>query len=84
MTTPEPLTATDLGEAMAEYAARIAVYVDESARLQEANAGTWKVRGIYQGCTVSRVCHNWAGAQLAMSILEKRGCEFITYERVGS
>lgn len=69
------------GEAMRDYAAAIAVYVDESARLQQANLGTWRVSGEIAGRTISRTCHNWAGARLAMSILEKRGAEFIRYQR---
>lgn len=73
----------EFGAAMQEYAAAIAVYVDESARLQEANLGTWRVSGEIGGRTIGRTCHNWAGARLAMSILQKRGAEFIRYQRIG-
>lgn len=60
----------------------LAVYVEESARLQELNLGRWKVSGEIDGRKVFRVCHNWAGARLALKILKGRGARFITYQRL--
>jgi hypothetical protein len=57
-------------------------YVAESARLQAANAGRWQVTAEIAGRTVGRVCANWAGAKLALSLLKKRGGRFLRYQRI--
>lgn len=64
-----------------QMGAAVRRYVDESARLQVLNLGKWRVSGEVAGRKIGRLCHNWAGAQLAMSILEKRGARFVRYQR---
>lgn len=60
-----------------------ALAIAKSDALKKANKGIWKVSGVYNGRRISKVCHNWRGAECALNILERHGCSYLTYERIG-
>jgi len=64
-----------------QFGVAVGRYVAESEVVKAANGGPWRVTGEIAGRVIGRTCRNWAGARLAMSILEKRGARFIRYQR---
>jgi hypothetical protein len=70
------IAAHGMGRAAASAVAR-------SQELQETNERhPWRVTGFVNDARVGRVCHNWAGARLAMYLLQGRGARFVSYERL--